>query len=380
MNRTTWLRRATNLIVAATMASFGLTSIASAQTITNTGPDSHNTITSTNTNNCTTTNTNNLSASNYNDQSATSGNATSSDNTNAGLPWTGWNTLDPATAETNGQSYASWQLGVSNWVSQRASGNGWNSNDSNLTWAPSSTNWSSFDPVTWQANGQSFGNWYNSVESYLNSNSSNWLLTWPADATDSGNLGATSGNATNNYNANFSININNAARAAAGTNACGQSNFTPPPTTGGGGTGAGLGASFSPILSSPSYIPGSGSGGYSPGSSRHYAPMVHAPVVPTSNSVASAVTPPPPALVLPPPAAPASTISNTGPGSANTIASTNTDNSAVTNTNTVSVASYSNQSASSGDSTSASNTSTSGGGSGNATNAAGSGTGVDLSN
>jgi len=387
MVRTAWLRRAATYMVTATMTCFGLTSVASAQTITNTGPGSTNTISSNSTDNCTVTNTNNVSAHNYNQQSATTGGVTEVGNTTAGLPWTGWSTLDPTAAQANGQSYSSWWSSVVNWISQRASGTGWNSSSSNLTWAPTGSSWSSFDPATWQANGQSFGNWYNAVEAYLNSQSSNWILTWPADATGGGSFGAMSGSATNNYNASFSITINNAASTLAGTNSCGQSNFTPPPMSGGKGSGGGVSAltasspstSHTPSLSSGSGG-GSGGGGGSFGSS-HTAPRVGGATVATTSSPTSATcTTPSGGSGGGSTPAPTSTISNTGPGSHNTIASNYTDNSSVTNNNTVVVSSFSNQSASSGASTSYDNTSVGGSDSGAASNAAGGNYGVGVTN
>jgi hypothetical protein len=360
------------------MAGFGFTGVASAQTITNTGPGSRNTISTTTTNNCRVTNTNNVSVVNRNHQYAATGDATESGNTSAGLPWTGWAALDPAAAQANGTSYSSWMNGITNWISQRASGDGWNSNQTNLSWTPASADWSGFDPVTWQASGQSFGNWYNSVETYLNSNSSNWLLTWPPDATGSGSFsGATTGNATNNNNANFSININNAARAAAGTNACGQSNFTPPPATGGMGGGGGQ------VMSAhTSFTPrsgGSGGAGGLFGSSAFRTPAFHAasaPAVVHNTPAPVAQTPP----VAPPvtPTAPSSSISNTGPGSTNTISSTTSSNTTVTNDNNICVTNVSSQSASTGSSSVSGNTSTGGGGSGDASNANGTSAGVGI--
>jgi len=246
------------------MASFGVTSMASAQTqtISNTGQNSHNSINSTYTNNCKVINTTHVSANSNNYQKATTGDATESGNTVSGS-WGGWASMDPSAAQNNGTSYSSWWNNVVNWIGQRSAGGGWNSDNSNLGWAPGGSSWMSYDPMTWQTNGQSFGNWYNGVESYLNSNTPNWLLTWPSTATGNGSWGggAVSGNATNNYNANFTININNAARAAAGTNSCGQSNFVPPVTGGmGGGGNGGNGGSSSSVSASPANA-SAGSGG-----------------------------------------------------------------------------------------------------------------------
>ena len=382
MGRTIWIRRISTYVVAAIMTGFGFTGVASAQTITNTGSGSTNTISTTATNNCRVTNNNNVSVSNRNHQYASSGDATDSGNTTSGLSWIGWSALNPAAAQANGTSYNSWMNGITNWVSQRASGDGWNSNQANLSWTPASADWASFDPIVWQANGQSFGNWYNSVEAYLNSNSGNWLLTWPPDATGTGSFGgATTGNATNNNNANFSININNAARAAAGTNSCGQSNFTPPLVTGGmGGGGTVLGTSSGNSFTGKKGGSGSlglGSFGFSGGSFRPATTHVaSAPIAPHAPTAPAVVTP----VVPPTQPASASSISNTGTNSTNTISSNNTNNSTVSNDNTIAICNTSTQSASSGDSSVSGNTSTGTGGSGGASNTNDTGAGVGLTN
>lgn len=394
MVRTAWLRRTASYGVAAIMACFGLTSVVSAQTITNTGPGSHNNITSNQTNNCRIMNNNDLSVYNRNNQYATTGNVTESGNTGVGLTWSGWDALNPTAAQASGQSYASWWSGVVNWIAQRAGGTGWNSNESNLTWTPGSTDWTAYNPSLWQAQGQSFANWYNAVESYLNANSSNWVLSWPATDTGTGSFGATSGNATNNYNANFSININNAARAAAGMNACGQSLFTPPATGGSGGGGSLPSGGSSGVVLGSSFAPASrptggggegGSGGFVGGSVFIPTSHVSRPALPSSSVPNTS-----PVISTPtggggegggaPAPAPAASISNTGPGSSNNITSNQTNNSSVTNCNTVTVSSTSTQVATTGSSNVSDNTTAGGGGSGNATNTGSSGTGVGISN
>lgn len=392
MVRTAWLRRTISYGVTAMMACFGLTNVVSAQTITNTGPGSHNNITSNETNNCRVMNNNDLSIYNRNNQSATTGNVTESGNTGVGLTWSGWDALNLTAAQADGQSYASWWSGVVNWIAQRASGTGWNSSQSNLTWTPGGTDWTAYNPLLWQAQGQSFANWYNAVESYLNSNSSNWVLSWPAADTGTGSFGATSGNATNNYNANFSININNAARAAAGTNSCGQSLFTPPVTSGGSGGGSlpsggsggvVLGSSFVPT-SRPSGGTGIG-GGFASGStfiptSHVNHPALSAPNVPNTIPVVSTPTGGNGGGGGSSTPAPVASISNTGPGSSNNITSNQTNNSSVTNCNTVTVSSTNTQVATTGSSNVSGNTTTGGGGSGSATNIGSDGTGVGISN
>jgi hypothetical protein len=377
-------RRVSSYAVTATMAVFGVTGIASAQTISNTGPGSHNNITDNMTNNCTVTNNNRVSATNTNQQTATTGSVTEANNTNAGATWGGWSGYDPATSQANGTSYASWWSGVVNWMAEHASGSGWNSDQSNLSWTPSSSDWSAYDPLSWQASGQSFGNWYNGVESYLNTNSGPWLLSWPADATGSGYFGATSGSATNNYNANFSININNTARAAAGTDSCGHSLFTPPAGNGGAGSGGAGGAVLGASTTAPSFV-GSGNGGYGGYSgTSFYAPTSHSVTSPVISNPAPVVTQPSVGLGGSAPSlpvvSPVSSISNTGPGSTNNITSNTTDNRQVSNNNCISVVNTSTQTSSTGNTTVTGNTSTGGAGSGGATNNNGTGGDIGVTN
>ncbi len=404
MYRTTLFRRMSTSTVAITMATFGITGIASASTITNTGSNSTNKITSDITDNCQVHNTNNVSAHNTNHQTANTGSANVSGNTSAGMSWGGWSVYNPVASQTAGTSYASWRAGVTDWVAQHASGNGWNSSENNLAWTPGSSDWSSYDPMVWQGNGQSFGNWYNGLQSYLNANSPVWLMGWPADATGEGNFGgATSGNATNNNNANFTININNAARAVAGTDSCGHSNFTAPPATGGqgggtftppaGGGGAVLGASTGgsggsgagKVLGASG---GSGSGAFNPSSASFggfHAPRNQGPNAPAGTAPVFRPAAAPSSTPVMPPAGGSGggnggstgtngTISTTGTNSRNIIASAVTDNSQVNNTNTVAVCNTSTQTASSGTANASGNTATWSAGSGDATN--GNGTGV----
>ncbi len=403
MGRTAWIRRMTTGATVVTMATFGLTTIASAQTITNTGPDSVNRIDSKVRNKCTVNNRNNVVVHNSNYQRASTGNATESDNTTAGASWGNWASLDPSAAQASGVSYNSWHNGVIGWVGAHSSGAGWSGNQDNLTWAPSDASWSSYDPMTWQANGQSFGNWWNGVQSFLNGNSSNWLLGWPSSATSSGSFGgATSGNASNNNNSSFGISINNSARARAGTNACGQSNFTPPPASGGGSSSVGSqGSNSSPssLVATQAGLPSGGKGGgvgsnsggsgagFSSGSTPRLASAgnsMHHP-----SSVGSSPSAPGSSSSPQPPSggkgggsnAPSSaSISNTGPSSKNTVSSTQTNKISVANTNNVSVCNTSSQNASSGNASVSGNTSAGSGSSGYSGNGNGTGMGADLTN
>lgn len=380
MGRLTLLRRSPSWVIIAIMAGFGFTGMASAQTITNTGPFSTNTISSTWVNNCRVTNTNRISAYNSNNQYAETGDASATDNTAAALPWTGWDTLDPAAWQQQGQSYTSWWNGVLQWLTQRTGGTGWNTSTTNLTWAPANPGtWDNWNPAMWQQNGQSFANWFSQVQNYLNTNSGQWMLTWPGNATGtSGNtvMGAVSGNAVNNYNATMAINImNGGTSGSGGQNTCG---FTPSSGSGGGpvvnpGTTPSAHPTGSSGVLGSSYSRG-GSGGYG------YYGGAAKPL----NRPAAVTTPTPPAgggqggTVAP--IAPASNINNTGPYSTNTVSSSYTDNSCVNNVNTVSAISFNTQSTSSGNTSVGGNTSAMGSGSGTASNVTGSDTGVNIDN
>jgi hypothetical protein len=383
--RATAIRRAAAWTSSIIMASFGFTSVVSAQTITNTGPNSTNTITTNTTNTCTVQNTNNISVHNSNTQVGVSGDATSSGNT--GLSWSGWDALSPEAAQANAQSFTAWDQAVTNWISQRASSS-WSGAGDNTSWSPSSSGWNSWDPMSWQANGQSFANWYSGVEAYLDSNGSTWLLSWPADATGNGGSGASTGNVTNTNNANFTITINNASRAAAGTNACGQSNFTPPPV---GGMGGGPVNTYTPsapvahIISQPQYNGGNGSGGGSyvqPHGSSSIAtstPQQTSAPVYTAPAQSQPTTPCPPAGGSGG-SGTGSSISNTGQNSTNTITSATTNTTSVTNTNNINVSNVNYQYGSSGDSSSSGNTGSGGAWSGSTANDNGTGIGAAITN
>ncbi len=86
MSKPTRLWRPSAFLASALITGFGLTSMASAQTITisNTGPNSKNQVDTSLKNDCTITNTNDISLQNTNDQKADSGDALVSDNTRGG--------------------------------------------------------------------------------------------------------------------------------------------------------------------------------------------------------------------------------------------------------------------------------------------------------
>ncbi len=373
------LRRIAAYTTTLTMAAFGFTSMASAQSITNTSPGSTNNITTNVTNNCTVTNTNTVNATSVNNQTATTGDA------NVGgssvLPWSGWDKLAPEAAQQGGEGYAGWWGNVLDWVSARATGQGWSDPENQSGWTPASGEWGQWDPVAWQEQGHSFNDWFAGVQGYVNASSPTWLMTWPQNGGNTLGGDATTGDATNVNNASFTVNIINRAPV----DSCGHSVIpVVPPVNPPSGGGSGGGSWVSPASYSAPKSGGSGSGGVS-GYSSYAAPYYSAPkatyvapaVVTPPSTPSTPVTPPVPPT---PPTPPANTISNTGPGSSNNITSNNTNNSQVTNTNVVSTVSMNQQSASSGDANVSSNTSAGGAGSGGASNANGVGGDVSVTN
>src|ERR1043165_3927933 len=125
-------------------AVFGIAGLTSAQaTITNTGPDSRNTITIADRNTCTVTNKNDVDINNSNRQTARTGTASVSGNT-GGSDWGAW------------------------------------------------------DPMAWQARGFSYAQWHSAFMSYMSSHEGTWSSNW-------GHMGGGGGSATSgdasNYNA-----------------------------------------------------------------------------------------------------------------------------------------------------------------------------------
>ncbi|MEO6760899.1 MAG: hypothetical protein ABI220_00785 [Candidatus Saccharimonadales bacterium] len=392
------LKKGINLAIVGVMAAFGFTGLASANSISNTGPGSTNIIRSSSLEDCTIVNSNYVNVSNSNYQTATTGDASSYNNTNA-LPWTGWSTLDPASWQADGNDYNSWWTGVSNWVTERASGDGWNSSETNISWAPSGADWqaswSNWNPVTWQANGQSFSNWYTQLNSYLTSNSAKWMLAWPTSATGNGLSGATSGNATNTNNVSFSLNISNSlpSTSQGPSDPCDPASPSIPitpvtpvtPVNPGGGSGSGH------LLGDSTSRGGGGAGGSGSGytggyytASGHYVPKAPAGTSQTPPSQPGApVVPSQPGnggSPVTPPSQPQASISNTGPGSTNVIASSSVNRTSVSNTNNVSFVNTNTQTATSGNATSAGNTGVGGTGSGGASNGNGAGANMKIDN
>jgi hypothetical protein len=133
----------------------------------------------------------------------------------------------------------------------------------------------------------------------MNSNSANWLLSWPTNANGNSMAegGASSGDATNNNSANFKINIVN--RAAPGTfssNGCGSTSMPMPSGGMGGGTYApvagGYGGGSNHVT--PHYG-GSGGGNVNSGayygSSSYYRPSYTPPAMSNPAPIHQVATP-----------------------------------------------------------------------------------------
>lgn len=229
------LHRGTALLVSATTACAAFSGLAAADNFSASGPNSTiNSYTNTNTN-CRVRNTNTVYFTDYNPQTATTGNVTSSYNTGIGSSWSGWSGLDPALYQSNGQSFDAWWNDVSSWMDSHSNDAGWSATPGDSAWAPSGSDWSSWDPMTWQINGQGFDSWHGQASSYLNSNRMVWMLSWPASATGSGEV--RSGDASNNHSSNVSFNINNGGYASPViARACGIAVMPSNTGSGSGGT------------------------------------------------------------------------------------------------------------------------------------------------
>jgi hypothetical protein len=377
MGRTTELRRTAVYVVTAVMAGFGLTGAASAQSLSNTNGGWSGKTSTTTLNKCSVTNTNNVSVTNRNNQSAVSGSAIVMGNS-SGFSWGGWDALSPLDAQAQGNSYGSWYNSVVNWISNRANGAGWVSTGNGVPMSGGNS-WNNFDPMAWQANGMKFADWYNAVEQYLNQNSPAWLLGWPSTDNNGGAISANTGNATNNNSANFSININNAASAQYGAPTCEHSYPTSHSSSCACSSSGVIASNANSLMKQPhesappSYAPSStpqsmegyGVPGYSPG----YTPTEQQAA---PNSYAASANQTPSNAYCPP--------TSSSPSSSQTVPTTATYKATVTNTNVVSVSNVNTQTAVTGNAIVANNGPSGMSGSGDAANGNGTGMSAGLEN
>lgn len=333
---------ATLFVAGITATCFGLGGGVSADTsISNTGPDSTNTITTSVHSDCTISNSNNIGVSSTNNQQASSGDVTVDHNTNVGSGWGSW------------------------------------------------------DPAVWQAQGHTYAEWHTAFMAYMTSQQTNWQNNW-----GSGNLGggagATSGSATNNANTSVSINIDNGGASASATSGACTPGMMPGSSsignTGPGSTNGVLGSSTSnthvsnsngilaastnnqgassgDVTTGFNTSAGGGSGSGGAGNNAGNGAQVGIHNGPSGGNGGGQPVPP---------AFPTASISNTGPDSTNTITFSNYNKTTITNTNNISSTSTNNQQASSGDVTISHNTSAGGGASGGANNGANNSTDVNI--
>ncbi len=121
MTKIPWLRRVPLFVTSATMVGFGFAGMASAQTITNTGPHSRNTIDTTVHNNCVVKNDNDVVVNNTNYQTGNTGDATVGGNTGR-TPWSNWSNSGKFKDGAGGNTTAG----------DATSGDVWNTNSSKL--------------------------------------------------------------------------------------------------------------------------------------------------------------------------------------------------------------------------------------------------------
>jgi hypothetical protein len=166
-------------VLSATVAAtscLGMSSIVSADSITLTGPDSYNVI-----------------SSNTGSSNGYSGNINS--NT--------WNTMNPATWQTEGRSFSTWWSDMTNQMSQYRTACWMSQNYArDSSWTPSGSDWqaswSNWNPFTWESHGQSYANWRSQVMSYLDQNYGTMMKQW-ITSTGTSNNGAM-GNGVNTVN------------------------------------------------------------------------------------------------------------------------------------------------------------------------------------
>lgn len=335
-----FLYRCTAVVVAGvTAVCFGLVGQVSVQaaSITNTGPDSYNSIKTIGSVECKVTNNNNVNVNNSNNQSATTGDVTVKHNTTVGGGWGAW------------------------------------------------------DPAVWQAQGHTYEEWHTAFMNYLASQQAEWSANWGSLAPSGG--AAMSGNASNTNSTNIGVTINNGPSSSDNGHACGgAANGTPgnPGAPGAGGShGSVLGASTvgggqpgsqgQGGQGTGGHVLGAHSGGQagsgqsqngqgSSSSASFNGGGSNNPSGSSSNPACGCQS------------GGNNTISNTGPDSYNSITTVSRSKTVVTNNNNVSVNNVSSQSATSGNVASSHNTTTSGGDSGDGSNQNGTNANLNLNN
>lgn len=189
--------------------------VVSADSITDTGPGSYNSIVSRVSSNEVMQNTNQVSLTNSNNQSAATGSADASGNTNGGYgggqqqsDWGSWN---PTSWQQQGRSFGDWWGSM---MSHMASCNSssWTGSGMN-NWMPGGSDWQStwgnWDPMLWQQHGASYGSWYGMMMPYMSNHYATWQQGWNGGSSGANGGSASTGNASNNNVTQAAVTITN---------------------------------------------------------------------------------------------------------------------------------------------------------------------------
>ncbi len=161
-----------------TSGCLALSGAVSADSITNTGPGSSNIIMSKLSSSSRTTNNNNVSINTSNYQTAQTGTANVSGNTsdspgmcNDGYQsdWSSWN---PDSWQRSGRTFSDWWTSMMGQMNQ----NYWSGGHNNSM--DGGSNWDSWNPSVWCQSGSTYGNWLQKFNSYMTSNCIYWQQNW----------------------------------------------------------------------------------------------------------------------------------------------------------------------------------------------------------
>ena len=381
-------QRTSAVLATVVMATFGISGFVSADTITNTGPNSTNRISNTAQADCRVNNVNNVNVNSTNDQKAKTGNAKATHNTTAG---------DATTGNANNQNDITVKGSIDN--SQAAT-------DcvcvavpvvDEMTAEISTTGPSSSNVITTDTTTKTDITNTNNVQI---SNTNHQVATTGdaivSDNTTGGN--ATTGDANNHNSAGFLLNLTNPATSVVAPAAIAQGLCSPSTAPSQGGSGGG--SLSTPTTRSSNFAPrvaGGRGGGFFFGSGNGNRANVHivsAPLAPTVPAVPAVHVNPTPTFspaaggkggggsspIQTPVSVPSASISNTGPSSYNMISDNTTNTTKVSNINNVSATNANYQTSSTGNATSVGNTSVGGSGSGAASNGNATGIGAIVTN
>lgn len=312
-------------LVGASIATSGClllgTAVASADSITNTGPGSRNVILSRLTSNSRVTNNNNVRITNSNYQTARTGDVNVSRNTsyhpgncNDGYQ-NDWSSWSPDSWQQNGRNFGDWWAGMMSHMGQQYWSGG------NNDWMNGGDSWSSWNPSMWCQNGSSYGNWLSKFNAYMSRNCNYWQQNWRPTAYHNVSYAKPSVEHKKSY--------------------------------------GGYGSSYAPVYRSSSFG-GNATSGAATNVNRTQSEVTITNNTPSSYSQQQA---------YPTYTSSNDTIRNTGPRSFNSIDTRSSRNTQVTNTNNVTISNTNDQTAFSGDVNVSGNTRGGSATSGDATNA-----------